>query len=97
MSGKVYDNFLARLAVADYADSDEELFIADSVLKRLSRWQKRSLNRAVNRVRETTAFELYRVDEPDRQGYLLQVPPAGRSKTKRVKSIEIERRDLWAK
>lgn len=91
MSGKVYDNLLARLAVAPYASPDDELFIADAVLKRLRRGEVKALSITVNRVRESTNFELYRIDGPDRQGYLLQVPVAERPTTKRVESIEVER------
>lgn len=90
MAGKVYDvleNMLARLE--DNACPDE-LYIADSVLKRLTRGGVKVLSIAVNRVRESTTFELYRIDGPDRQGYLLQIPPTGRSTTKQVKSIEVE-------
>ena len=79
------------LACLDAPPTLSELYIADSVLRRLSRGDKRLLSMAVNRVRVSTNFELYRIDGPERQGYLLQVPPVGRSGTKRVESITSER------
>ncbi len=91
MSGKVYDNLLARLE--DPCIGDAELFIALDDLRLMTLWQQRQLSRMVNRVRETTAYELYRVEGMERRGYLLQLPPTDRSKTKHVESIEVERRD----
>lgn len=69
---------------------ESELYIADSVLRRLSRGDVKLLSMAVNRVRENTVFELYRIDGPERQGYLLQIPVAGRPTTRHVESIELE-------
>lgn len=90
MSGKVYNNFLARLEDLDVGDV--ELFIAIDDLRLLPLWQQRRLSQIVNQIRETTAYELYRVEGMERRGYLLQLPPANRSKTKHVASIEVERR-----
>lgn len=83
MANKEFSNVLACLDVP----LEGELYIADSVLKRLSRGDVKLLSMAVNRVRENTAFELYRIDGPERQGYLLQVPVLGRPMTKHVESI----------
>lgn len=87
-------NALVRL---DNYNGQDELYIADADLKRLSRNDVRLLSDAVNRVRENTAFELYRTDGPDRQGYLLQIPVTGRSTTKRVESIEVDAKETYAR
>jgi len=83
VSKEVLSTVLARLDVP----LESELYIADSVLKRLSRGDVRLLSMAVNRVRESTAFELYRIDGPERQGYLLQIPVNERPTTRHVESI----------
>lgn len=69
------------------APPERELYIADSVLERLSRGDVKLLSMAVNRVRVSTSFELYRIDGPERQGCLLQVPVDKRPTTRRVESI----------
>jgi len=86
------NTMLARLAVSPYA-GDAEFFVSDVDLRSLPRCDIRRLSNAVNHVRETTAYELYRVEGMERTGYLLQLPPANRTKTKHVESIEVERSD----
>lgn len=86
MANEEFSNMLACLDAPDeYLRS--ELYIADSILRRLSRGDVKLLSLTVNRVRENTAFELYRIDGPERQGYLLQVPVDKRPTTRRVESI----------
>ncbi|KKN28907.1 hypothetical protein LCGC14_0849600 [marine sediment metagenome] len=84
-------NLTTELAcLSNLSEENPELYISDKKLQQCPVWEIRGLKRMVNHILESTIFELYRVDGPDRQGYLIQLPREMRERMKRVTSIEVK-------